>query len=280
MAKRRRELMVVLSCLFFFFLPSVAASAETLTGFIGSVTKPVMGKIITLYQEKTGVEVIVQYGGSGTLLSQMKLSHMGDIYLAGSPDFMEKAKKEKIVDPASIKIVAYLIPAINVQKGNPKKILSLRDLARKDVQLVIANPPTVCVGLYAVEVFETNKLTDLIKPRIKSYTESCEKTANLIALGGADAVMGWEVFAKWAPDKIETILLKPEEIPRISYIAIAVSTFAKNKKRAEDFVNFVVSSAGKKEFKEKGYLTDEQAARRYAPQAVIGGEYVLPQGWK
>ena len=280
MVKRKRELMVVLSCLFSFFLPSVATSAETLTGFIGSVTKPVMGNIITLYQEKTGVEVIVQYGGSGTLLSQMKLSHMGDIYLAGSPDFMEKAKKEKIVDPASIKIVAYLIPAINVQKGNPKKILSLRDLARKDVQLVIANPPTVCVGLYAVEVFETNKLTDLIKPRIKSYTESCEKTANLIALGGADAVMGWEVFAKWEPDKIETILLKPEEIPRISYIAIAVSTFAKNKKRAEDFVKFVVSSAGKKEFKEKGYLTDEQDARRYAPQAVIGGEYVLPQGWK
>jgi len=260
-------------------LPSIIV-AETLTGFIGSVTKPVMENIITLYQEKTGVEVIVQYGGSGSLLSHMKLSHMGDIYMAGSPDFMEKAKKEKIVDPASIKIVAYLIPAINVQTGNPKRILSLRDLARKDIQLVIANPPTVCVGLYAVEVFETNKLTDLIKPRIKSYTESCEKTANLIALGGADAVMGWEVFAKWAPDKIETILLKPEEIPRISYIAVAVSTFAKNKKRAKDFVNFVVSSAGKKEFKEKGYLTDEKDARRYAPQAVIGGEYVLPQEWK
>ena len=265
---------------FIILIFSSSASAEILTGFIGSVTKPVMGKIITLYQEKTNAEVIVQYGGSGTLLSQMKLSQMGDIYLAGSPDFMEKAKKEKIVDPASIKIVAYLIPAINVQKGNPKKVISLRDLTREDIQLVIANPPTVCVGLYAVEVFETNKLSALIKPRIKSYTESCEKTANLIALGGADAVMGWEVFANWEPDKIETILLKPEEIPRISYIAIAVSTFAKNKKLAEDFVNFVVSAAGKKEFKEKGYLTDEQDARKYAPQAVIGGEYILPQGWK
>lgn len=276
MAKKRLIILIGFITIIF----SSSASAETLTGFIGSVTKPVMEKIITLYQEKTNVEVIVQYGGSGTLLSQMKLSQMGDIYLAGSPDFMEKAKKEKIVDPASIKIVAYLIPSINVQKGNQKKILSLRDLTREDIQLVIANPQTVCVGLYAIEVFETNKLSDLIKPRIKSYTESCEKTANLIALGGADAVMGWEVFANWEPDKIETILLKPEEIPRISYIAIAVSTFAKNKKLAEDFVNFVVSSAGKKKFKEKGYLTDEQDARKYAPQAVIGGEYILPQGWK
>jgi len=261
------------------FNSSHFACAENLIGFIGSVTKPVMEEIIREYQKKTGVEVIAQYGGSGTLLSQMKLAQMGDIYLAGSPDFMEKAKKEKIVEPDSIKIVAYLIPAINVQKGNPKKIQSLHDLIREDIQLVIANPRTVCVGLYAVEVFEHNHLSSLIKPRIKSYTESCEKTANLIALGGADAVMGWEVFSHWEPDKIETIFLKPSEIPRISYIPIAVSRFAKNKKQAKDFVNFVVGYEGKEKFKAKGYITDEPEARRYAPEAVIGGEYLLPLGW-
>lgn len=279
MAKNRVVLAVITSfvlCLLWFSTP---LAVETLTCFIGSVTKPVMEEMIKIYNEKTGTEIVAQYGGSGTLLSQMKLSQTGDIYLAGSPDFMEKAKNEKLVDSTSIKIVAYLIPAINVQKGNPKKIHSLRDLAGEDVQLVIANPQTVCVGLYAVEIFEANKLTSLIKPRIKSYTESCEKTANLIALGGADAVMGWEVFAHWAPDKIETIFLKPEEIPRISYIPIAISTFAKNKKLAEDFVNFIVSPGGRQKFKDRGYITEEQAARKYAPQAVIGGEYKLPEGW-
>ncbi len=254
-------------------------SAETLTGFIGSVTKPVMEELVNTYKEKTGVEVIAQYGGSGTLLSQMKISQTGDIYLAGSPDFMEKAKREYLVGSGSIKIVAYLIPAINVQKGNPKKVQSLRDLAREDVQLVIGNPRAVCVGLYAVEVFEASNLTAIIKPRIKSYTESCAKTANIITLGGADAVMGWEVFAHWAPDKIETVFLKPEEIPRISYVAIAISIFSKNKEQAEDFVSFVVSPAGKQKFKEMGYLTEEEEARKYAPHAVIGGEYTLPQGW-
>jgi molybdate transport system substrate-binding protein len=136
------------------------------------------------------------------------------------------------------------------------------------------------VGLYAVEVIESNKITRLLKPRIKSYTESCEKTANHIALGGADAVMGWEVFGRWEPNKIETILLKPGEIPRISYIPIAVSTFAKNKNNAENFVNFVSSETGKKKFKDHGYIIEEKEARKYAPQASIGGEYLLPQEWQ
>jgi molybdate transport system substrate-binding protein len=273
----------VLRIICWFFVPIVFPSlglADTLTAFVGSVTKPAMEEIITRYTEKTGTEIVVQYGGSGMLLSQMKLSQTGDIYLSGSPDFMEKAKREKLVDPDSIKIVAYLIPAINVPKGNPKKIQSLRDLAREDVQVVIANPPTVCVGLYAVEIFEANRLTSIIRPRIKSYTESCEKTATLIALGGADAVIGWEVFSKWEPDKIETVFLKPEEIPRISYIPLAISTFVKNRKAAKDFLNFVVSGEGKKAFKDRGYLIEEQEARAYAPNAVVGGEYILPREWQ
>jgi molybdate transport system substrate-binding protein len=279
MGKKKIGVVSIASVVLGLLVFSTRVSAETLTGFIGSVTKPVMEQLVNTYKEETGAEVIAQYGGSGTLLSQMKISQSGDIYLAGSPDFMEKAKREHLVDPASIKIVAYLIPAINVQKGNPKGIQSLRDLAREDVQLVIANPRAVCVGLYAVEVFEGSELSSLIKPRIKSYTESCAKTANIIALGGADAVMGWEVFAHWEPTKIETVLLEPEEIPRISYVAVAISIFSKNKEQANNFVNFVASPAGRKKFQERGYITDEEEARKYAPQAIIGGEYALPQGW-
>ena len=279
MGKKRTGVVAMASVLFGLLVFSSRISAETLTGFIGSVTKPVMEQLIKTYKEKVGAEVIAQYGGSGTLLSQMKISQSGDIYLAGSPDFMEKAKKEHLIDSDSIKIIAYLIPAINVQKGNPKKIQSLRDLAREDVQLVIANPHAVCVGLYAVEVFEASDLSSLIKPRIKSYTESCAKTANIITLGGADAVMGWEVFGHWEPTRIETVFLTPEEIPRISYVAIAISAFSKNKEQAKDFVDFVASPAGRKKFRERGYITEEDEARKYAPQAMIGGEYTLPEGW-
>ncbi|HQO77736.1 MAG TPA: molybdate ABC transporter substrate-binding protein [Thermodesulfobacteriota bacterium] len=253
--------------------------AETLVAFLGSATKPAMDEINRLFTSRTGVDVTAQYGGSGKLLAQMQLSHTGDVYLSGSPDFMEKAKREGFVDSSTEKIIAYLVPAITVQTGNPKNIKSLQDLSNDSISLVIANPQSVCVGLYAVEVFEASKLSAVIKPRIRSYVESCEQTANVIALGAADAVMGWDVFEHWNPDKIQTIFLKPDEIPRIAYIPLAVSTFTQNRKRAEEYIDLVVSAEGKAIFKKWGYFTDEQEARTYAPHARIGGEYTLPEGW-
>jgi molybdate transport system substrate-binding protein len=235
--------------------------------------------VIKAFSEKTGNEVIAIYGGSGKLLSQMKLSGKGDVYLSASSDFMEKAKKHEIVDPSSEQIVAYLIPAINVQKGNPKNIRSLQDLTREDIELVIANPRFVCVGLYAVEIFEANNLSALIRPRIKSYAESGARTANTIAIGGADAVIGWRVFEHWNTERIQTVLLKPEEVPRISYISIAVSRFSEKRALAEEFLAFVVSPEGKQMFESRGYIVDEEAARRFAPQAHLGGDCALPQGW-
>lgn len=257
----------------------VVLATESITAFIGSASKPPMDEINALFFQKQGIEVVAQYGGSGEMLSQMKMSGKGDIYLPGSPDFMEAAEKQGLIDPATVRIIAYLIPAINVQRGNPKSIQTLKDLARNDVELVIANPQTVCVGLYAVEVFEAAKLSSLLRPKIKSYAESCARTANIIALGGADAVMGWEVFAHWNPERIQTILLGPEEIQRISYIPIVVSTLSQQKDLAARYLAFVTSPEGKDIFKKWGYLTEEAEAKKYAPQARIGGTYVLPAGW-
>jgi hypothetical protein len=64
------------------------------------------------------------------MLSEMKLAQRGDLYLPGSSDFMEIAKRENLVLSESERFVAYLVPAINVPAGNPKNIRSLEDLAR------------------------------------------------------------------------------------------------------------------------------------------------------
>ena len=84
----------------------------------------------------------------------MKLTKKGDIYFPGSSDFMELAKRDGIVFPETESKVVYLVPAINVQKGNPKDIKTLKDLTRHGIRIAIANPESVCVGIYAVEIIE------------------------------------------------------------------------------------------------------------------------------
>jgi len=270
--------------LLFFGAPAAWASSPSLLVFAGAASKPPCEEIVRTFEQKMKVRVHVTYGGSGFVLSQMKLARRGDIYFPGSSDFMEKAKRDGMVFPETEKILAYLIPAINVQKGNPKRIRSLQDLLSPNLRLAIADPESVCVGLYAVEVIEKNLLPEdrkRFRRNLVNMVESCEKTANIISLKGVDAVLGWEVFAHWDPERIETVLLKPDQIPRIGYIPAALSRFTQNRSLSEAFLRFLSTPEATTIFQRHGYLMSEPEARKYTgPQTPVGGSYLLPEGWK
>jgi len=268
-----------------FFTQNLQSSpSKRLLIFAGAASKPATEEVIQAFWKESGISMDILFGGSGFVLSQMKLAKKGDLYFPGSSDFMEKAKKEGLVFPESEKIVTYLIPAINVQKGNPKGIGSLKDLTKDGIRVAIANPEMVCVGTYAVEIVERN-LSPFEKERFKknlvNYTESCEKTANAIALKAVDAVLGWRVFQYWDPQRIETIYLKPEEISRIGYIPIAISKFTQDKILAQKFIDFLISPQGKDIYRKYHYLMDPKEALRFTkPDTPIGGEYILPADWR
>jgi molybdate transport system substrate-binding protein len=80
-----------------------------------------------------------------------------------------------------------------VQTGNPKNISTLADLAKPGLKLAIANPESVCVGLYAVEIIEKDMSAaekTAFRANLLNYTDSCDKTATAIALKQVDAVIG------------------------------------------------------------------------------------------
>ena len=252
---------------------------KTVTAFCGSASKPAMEEAAQAFMEKTGIEVYLNFSGSGTMLAQMKISKSGDLYIPGSPDYMLMAEKDNVVESGSVKIISYLVPAILVPAGNPKHIKALSDLTEPGIEIGIGNPEAVCVGLYAYEILEYNGLLAEVEPNIITHAESCAKTASLVALKSVDAVLGWRVFSSWH-DTIDVVYLEPEQIPRLSYIPGAVSTFAENRDGAQKFLDFLVSPQGQEIFSKWGYLATESEARKFAPYAVVGGEYKLPDSYK
>jgi molybdate transport system substrate-binding protein len=229
------------------------------------------------------VKVEVVFGGSGYVLSQMMLGKQGDLYFPGSSDFMEIAKKKDAIYPETEKKVVYLVSAINVQKGNPKQIKSLKDLTKPDLKVAIANPEGVCVGTYAVEIIEKNftpEEKELFRKNLVNYTESCEKTATAVALKAADAVIGWGVFQYWNPERIETIPLQSSELVRIGYIPVAIAKYTKNKELAQQFIDFLLSEEGKGLYRKYHYfMTQEEASAWIGTEKPVGGEYAVPAAW-
>jgi molybdate transport system substrate-binding protein len=260
-----------------------AMAGERLLVYAGAASKPPTEDAVKLFEEKTGAKVEVVFGGSGYVLSQMRLAKQGDLYFPGSSDYMEKAKRGGDVFPDTERIVVYLVPAINVQKGNPHDIHSLKDLTRPGINVAIADPETVCVGAFAVEIIE-GQLAPAEKAAFKknllNYTGSCERTATAISLKQVDAVIGWRVFQYWDPERIETIPLQAGNVPRIGYIPIAVSKFTQDRALAQRFIDFLLSAEGQGIFAKYHYFTTADAAFAWlGARKPIGGEYVVPAGW-
>lgn len=253
---------------------------NSITAFVGSASKPPVEEAAQAFKEKTGIQVYLNFGGSGTMLSQIELSQSGDLYIPGSPDYIAKAEQKGVIDPASVKKIAYLIPVIAVPHGNPKNIRSLADLARPGIEVGIGNPEAVCVGLYAIEILDYNHLLADAGKNIVVHAESCERTATLISLKSVDAVIGWDVFHNWDPDNIDVIYLSPEQLPRIAYIPSAITKFTRDRVSAQKFLDFLVSKPGQDIFQKWGYITTEEEARKFASQAKIGGEYQLPESYR
>ena len=252
---------------------------KSITAFVGSASKPAMEEAAEAFREKTGVTVYLNFGGSGTVLSQMKIDESGDLYIPGSPDYMDIAEADGVIDPGTVKLISYLVPAILVPGENPADIKSLADLARPGVTVGIGDPETVCVGLYAYEVMEYNDVMADIVPNIVTHTESCSKTASLAALGSVDAIIGWRVFSEWH-DTIDVVYLETNQVPRLAYIPGAVSTYTKDEASARAFLDFLVSEEGQAVFAKWGYIATEAEARAFAPDAQIGGEYRLPDDYE
>jgi len=215
------------------------------------------------------INVELHFGGSGTMLSQMKIAKTGDLYIPGSHDYMLRAIKDDVVDDRTTEILAYLVPAIIVQEGNPKNIQRLEDLAKPSVRVGIGDPDSVCVGEYAVEILKHSNLYEDVKGNIVVYAESCEKTAALVTTGQVDAIIGWSVFERWNPDKVDLVLIEPDRIPKIACIPGAISAYSKNKVNAQKFLSFLSSEGGQEIFRKYGYLSTIEEAKAYAPVASI-----------
>jgi molybdate transport system substrate-binding protein len=211
-----------------------------------------------MFSMDRNVEVNINFGGSGGVLSLMEISKKGDIYLPSSFDYMEDAIRRGIVYPETVKKIAYIFPVIIVNQDNPKKIYSLEDLARTGIRIAISDPETVSIGRFSVGLLKYNDLWEKIQKNIIVEVESFYKAFTVLTLGQVDATIGWNIVSSWNHDKAEIVYIEHDRIPENSTLSIAVSTYSQNRELAENFVDYLTSNDGKNVLREWGYILLEE----------------------
>ncbi|MFH1440746.1 MAG: molybdate ABC transporter substrate-binding protein [Candidatus Omnitrophota bacterium] len=233
------------------FLGCNRAKPASLLLYCGAGIRPPVSEIINIFEKERGIKVECIYNGSNILLGQIKLSRKGDLFMPGDSYYLEQAKAEGFIKDKCI--VAYFVPVIMVQKGNPKEIKGLNDLTRKGVRFGAGDLRACAIGMQAVKIFEKNKIP---LKEIEANTVFTAATVNelgmAIKLGHIDAAIVWDAVARYYPQDAQIIAI-PLKQNIISQIPIGVLSFGRNKLLSREFIEFMVSKQGREVFRKYNY---------------------------
>lgn len=175
-----------------------AERAPELLLYCAAGMKAAVEPAVREFEAATGARVQIQYGGSGTLLANLKVAGIGDLFIAADHLILEQARAAGVVK--EVIPLARMTPVIAVAKGNPKGIHALDDLLRADVRLVLPNPEAAAIGTVARRELAPAGQWEPLAAHAKAFKPTVNDLANDVKLGSADAVIVWDVTVRQYPE--------------------------------------------------------------------------------
>jgi molybdate transport system substrate-binding protein len=213
-----------------------------------------MKELVRAFSAKSGIQTEVDYGGSGMLISRLRLAQRGDLFIPGDLWSVELAEKEGLV--ASRTPVCWLVPVILVPKGNPAKVRSLQDLARPGLRLGLGNPKSCQVGRASEELIAKNGLdAAAIQKNVVFSSTTVNELGLQVKTGSLDATIVWDAVAAQYADSAEVISIPASQnVP--SRVAVAVLKSSGQPEAAQEFVKFLLTDAGQAILRAQHYRTE------------------------
>lgn len=162
-------------------------------------------------------------------------------------------------------------PVIIVQKGNPKNICTLNDLARDDVQLALTDYKLSTLGRMLPTLFANAgmNLDALGQKKNIIIHRSGSFVANLVVMKNADAALVWDAVAALRRDTIDRIpITRHLPVPYVDAITSATGKSykltpvrvticslkcSKQLEESEKFMQFVISDRAKDVLEKYGF---------------------------
>jgi molybdate transport system substrate-binding protein len=228
---------------------------QTILVYSGAGLKCAMDELSEEFENETGINVEIIYGGSGHIFGQLSTSKRGDIFIPGADYYTKRGIEEGLINGDLTKDVTYHIPVILVQEGNPKSITSLVDLARQGIKVALGGVEECAIGRLSKQMLENQGLYEGIKANNQVVTTvTVNELLTYVAIGTVDAAIVWEdnVGTLVEQGKVDVIEIEPSK-NIIETIPISVTRCTKNPELAKEFMDFVCSEKGLEIWEENGF---------------------------
>jgi molybdate transport system substrate-binding protein len=230
------------------------AEEQELLLYCGAGIRPPVEELTETFRREHGVKIVTDYAGSEVLLSKIKLTHKGDLYMPGDKHYVQQAAKEGMIH--SSRNVCYFVPTILVQNGNPKEIQSLEDLLKPGLKLGLGDVKACAIGRKTRQIFAKNNIPwNEVEKNLKFQSQTVNELGMQIQAGSLDAVIVWDAIARYYTEYGQEVPI-PAWRNVISTVDIGILTFTRNRTLAEKFVDFTTSDRGQAIFKKHLYTVD------------------------
>jgi len=230
-----------------------SSQVENITLHCGAGLRASADALIEEFEKNNNVKINANYAGSGRLLGQITAGNLGGLFMPGAEFYVDKAIEKGIAEKNTKQTVAFFVPVIFVQKGNPKNIRSLKDFERNDIRIGLGDERAAAVGKRTLKIFDKNNIPyEKIKKNVIVKTGTVNELGVAIETKTVDAVILWDATARQFASAGDMV-----HIPRgqnlVSVVPIVLLKSTINKNVAREFINFCVSEKGREILKEKGY---------------------------
>ncbi len=163
------------------------ASRQLVVYCAAGLKKPVEAAAAA-FEKDTGGTVSLQFGGTGTLLSQLQVAKRGDLLIAADDGSLADAAKLKLVRETLPLAVQH--PVLAVRAGNPKGIAGLDDLLGGTVKLALPHPDAASIGKVTRQLLggkwkALEAAAAVMKPTVTEVAAD-------VTIGAVDAAIVWD----------------------------------------------------------------------------------------
>ncbi len=231
--------------------PGQAPAANQLTVYCAAGARFPIEEIAEQYQqEKFGVPIEIQFGGSNTLLSQIKANPFGtaDLYLAADDFYTQKAQDEGYA--AESLPIAHMRPVIAVPKDGTRQITSVQDLLADDVRVALADPDQAAIGhetralLRRIAVGDTT-LWDKLEQHVTDHgvmKTTVTEVANDVKIGAVDAGIVWDATVAMPSFQTDLAAVTTDELEgEPNLVSICVLNSSLNPTAALKFARYLTA---------------------------------------
>ena len=213
-----------------------------LTFFAGAVNRRAVSPVLEEFARREGIQIETVFNGCGILTAQMRSlrkSREGfpDAYMACDVYYLDAVQDwfQERVDISETDI------GIIVERGNPKQIQSLSDLARPGIRVALGQPKQCTIGVLSRRLLESEGLYQKIaESNLVTETPSSAMLVPSVVTGSADATLAYRVDARNVAGKIEFIEVDSPLAKAIQ--PFAISRFSPRKQLARRLFQHLAQS--------------------------------------